>query len=168
MKKLLAAACVFLALNLPVLITAQANATLPAVDTGAVTTHSIEVLQLLVAGIGLLFLIRHVKGVHSSIKAQTLGCLYDHYFKVCRTLLERPRLRGYLYNCQRLGPNASNDERAEVGAICELFKNGQYLDKDVAYARIGAIGKGLGSRIEPTNHRREIFARRQLCLTVNL
>jgi hypothetical protein len=85
------------------------------------TTPWIEFGQLLVAGIGLPILIWHVIGVHNSIKAQTLGCLYDHYFTICRTLLAKPSLRQYLYDGQRLPSTASNDERAEIGTICELM-----------------------------------------------
>jgi hypothetical protein len=85
------------------------------------TTAWIELGQLLVAGIGLPVLIWHVNGVHSSIKAQTLGCMYDHYFTICRTLLAKPLLRPYLYQGQRLASDAGPEVHAEVATVCELM-----------------------------------------------
>ena len=93
--------------------------------------HFIEAANLLLAVVGLPFLIWHVRGVHRdieaqtiNIKAQTLGHLYDHYFTLCQILLQKPHLRGYLYDGDVLTDVPDNDDRrSEVDTICE-FMNG--------------------------------------------
>lgn len=103
----------------------------------AIAPHVLEHLKarpfeagnFLVALVGLPVLIWHVRGVHKGIKtqtrnlqAQTLGRLYNHYFTVCRILLRRPHLRGYLYDgvvMKALPVDAKR--RSQVDTICEMM-----------------------------------------------
>jgi hypothetical protein len=91
--------------------------------------HLIESGNLLVAAVGLPVLIWHVRGVHRgietqtrNIQAQTLGCLYNHYFTLCRTLLRRPHLRGYLYDGALMATVPADDKRrSQVDTVCEMM-----------------------------------------------
>ena len=88
-----------------------------------------EALNFVVGLVGVPVLIWHVKGVHKSIEtqtrniqAQTLGCLYNHYFTLCRTLLRRPHLRGYLYEGSVLKADPADDKRrSQVDTVCEMM-----------------------------------------------
>jgi hypothetical protein len=79
--------------------------------------------------VGVPVLIWHVRGVHKgietqtrNIQAQTLGCLYNHYFTLCRTLLRRPHLRGYLYDGIVLKADPADDKRrSQVDTVCEMM-----------------------------------------------
>jgi hypothetical protein len=87
-----------------------------------------EAGNFLVGLVGVPVLIWHVRGVHKgietqtrNIQAQTLGCLYNHYFTLCRTLLRRPHLRGYLYDDVALRAYPANDKlRSQVNTVCEM------------------------------------------------
>jgi hypothetical protein len=91
--------------------------------------HPFEAGNFLVALVGLPVLIWHVRGVHKgietqtrNIQAQTLGCLYNHYFILCRTLLRRPHLRGYLYDGAVMNAvPVDAKRRSQVDTICEMM-----------------------------------------------
>jgi hypothetical protein len=88
-----------------------------------------EAGSFLVGLVGVPVLIWHVRGVHKgietqtrNIQAQTLGCLYNHYFTLCRTLLRRPHLRGYLYDGVALKADPADDKRrSQVNTVCEMM-----------------------------------------------
>ena len=91
--------------------------------------HPIEAGNLLVGAVGVPVLIWHVRGVHKgiqtqnrNIQAQTLGSLYNHYFTLCRTLLRRPHLRGYLYDgvVMKAVP-VDAKRRSQVDTVCEMM-----------------------------------------------
>jgi hypothetical protein len=85
--------------------------------------------SFLVGLVGVPVLVWHVRGVHKgigtqtrNIQAQTLGSLYDHYFTLCRTLLWRPHLRGYLYDGVILKADPADDRRrSQVDTVCEMM-----------------------------------------------
>lgn len=94
--------------------------------------HWIEIGQVLVAAVGLFFIYRQLREVHEdveaqgrNIQAQTLGHIYDHYFKVCHLFVARPYLRPYFYDAQSLAAFDHTVEaqlrRSEVKAVCELI-----------------------------------------------
>jgi hypothetical protein len=88
-----------------------------------------EAANMVVAAVGIPVLIWHVRGVHKgietqtrNIQAQTLGCLYNHYFTLCRTLLRRPHLRGYLYDGVVMATVPAGDKlRSQVDTVCEMM-----------------------------------------------
>jgi hypothetical protein len=63
-----------------------------------------------------------LKARNEQLKAQTLSSLYGHYFDFCRSLLEKPYLRGYLYDGAQLSAEPADQfRRAEVITICEFL-----------------------------------------------
>ena len=88
-----------------------------------------EAGSFLIGLVGVPVLIWHVSGVHKglqtqnrNIQAQTLGRLYNHYFTLCRALLRRPHLRGYLYDAVVLKADLADDKlRSQVNTVCEMM-----------------------------------------------